>query len=200
MESDLGWGAYQPGHRRTAASLKGQNGGRKAENGGKNPYKYGSITKVPEFFLERDFIKHTPYAERPKENDIPFWTKLPLHLEYLLKDKDMLEHVLAFMYRTQQFQGILGEAAFYHQNPGFDVTVGDREILADHNITSMRASLTGGKSTLRCQDNAILPIGVTTGRGLVGGSTTSTTCVAALSATRVTCRGGESAEHGSPIV
>ncbi len=29
----------------------------------KNPYKYGSITKVPQFILEKDFIKHTPYSE-----------------------------------------------------------------------------------------------------------------------------------------
>jgi hypothetical protein len=42
----------------------------------------------------------------------------------------MLNHILVFTYRTKQFQGILGEAAFYHQNPGFDSTAGDFEILA----------------------------------------------------------------------
>ncbi len=60
-------------------------------------YKYGAITKVPEFVLEKDFIKHTPHAEQSKEDDIPLWAKMPLHLEYLQKDKDMLEHILAFM-------------------------------------------------------------------------------------------------------
>ncbi len=80
----------------------------------KKPYKYGLITKVPEFVLEMDFIKHTHYAKRSKEDDIPFWAKMPLHLEYLIKDKDMLKHILAFMYRTKQFQGTLGEATFYH--------------------------------------------------------------------------------------
>ncbi len=38
----------------------------------KNLYKYGAITKVPEFVLERDFIKHTPYAKLYKEHNIPF--------------------------------------------------------------------------------------------------------------------------------
>jgi hypothetical protein len=42
----------------------------------------------------------------------------------------MLEHILGFMYRTKQFKGVLGEAAFYHWNPEFDSTAGDREILA----------------------------------------------------------------------
>jgi hypothetical protein len=37
----------------------------------KNPYKYGSITRVPEFVLERDFIKHTPYAKHSEGDDIP---------------------------------------------------------------------------------------------------------------------------------
>ncbi len=64
-------------------------------------YKYGLITKAPEFIPERDFIKHTPYAKQSKEDDIPFWARMPLHLEYLLKDEDMLEHILAFMYCTK---------------------------------------------------------------------------------------------------
>ncbi len=49
----------------------------------KNLYKYGSITKVPQFILEKDFIKHTPYSEQSNEDDIPFWAKMPFHLEYL---------------------------------------------------------------------------------------------------------------------
>jgi hypothetical protein len=66
----------------------------------KKPYKYGSITKVPEFVLKRDFIKHTPYAKQSKGDDIPFWAKMPFHLEYLAINKDALEHILAFIYQT----------------------------------------------------------------------------------------------------
>jgi hypothetical protein len=88
----------------------------------KNPYKYGSIIKVPAFVLERDFIKHTPYAKWSKEDGIPFWVKIPFHLEYLLINEDSLKHI---------FQGLFGETAFYHQNPGFDSTAGDRKILAE---------------------------------------------------------------------
>jgi hypothetical protein len=82
----------------------------------KTPYKYGPITKVPQFILEKDFIKHTPYAKRSDDNDIPFWAKMPSHLEYLRLNEDELEHIFAFMYRTKQFQGLFSEAAFYHQN------------------------------------------------------------------------------------
>jgi hypothetical protein len=96
----------------------------------KNLFDYGSITKVPEFVLEKDFIKHTPYAKRSKEDDIPFWAK-PFHIEYLLINKDTLEHILAFMFRTKQFQGLFGEAAFYHQNPGFDSTAGNCKSLQE---------------------------------------------------------------------
>jgi hypothetical protein len=109
----------------------------------KNPYKYGSITKLPQLVLERDFIKHTPYAKRSKEDDIPFWAKMSLHLEYLLKDEDMLKHILAFMYRMKQFQRILGEAAFYHPNLGFDFMAGDCEFLAGvlmHHIAMVRST------------------------------------------------------------
>ena len=66
----------------------------------KNPYKYGLITKVPEFVLERDFIKHTPCAKQSEGDDIPFWAKMPFHLEYLAINKDALEHILAFIYQT----------------------------------------------------------------------------------------------------
>ncbi len=113
VPTDLGADALQ-------LLLKGKTEDARQKKVAKNPYKYGSITKLPEFVLERDFIKHTPHAKRSKEDDIPFWAKMPLHLEYLLKDKDMLKHILASMYRTKQFQGIWGGAAFYHQNPGFD--------------------------------------------------------------------------------
>jgi hypothetical protein len=38
----------------------------------KKLYKYGAITKIPEFVLERDFIKHTPNAKWSKEDASPF--------------------------------------------------------------------------------------------------------------------------------
>jgi hypothetical protein len=55
---------------------------------------------------------------------------MPFHLEYLKVNEDEIEHILAFMYRTKQFQGLFGEAAFYHWNSGTDSTAGEREILA----------------------------------------------------------------------
>ena len=96
----------------------------------KNSYKYGSLTKVPQFVLEKDFIKNTPYAEQSNDDDIPFWAKMPFHLEYQAMHRESLEHILAYMYRTKWFQDLFGEAAFYHRNPGIEATAGERDILA----------------------------------------------------------------------
>jgi hypothetical protein len=109
----------------------------------KNLYKYGLITKVPEFVLERDFIMHTSYAKKFKGDNIHFWVKMPFHLEYLTINKDALKHILAFMYRTKQFQCLFGEAAFYFQNQGYDSTAGNCEILPGalmHHITMVRST------------------------------------------------------------
>jgi hypothetical protein len=118
MESDLDLGAYLPGCGCTAAPLEEQNGGCKAENGGKKPCKYGAITKVQEFVLERDFIKHTTYAKWSEEDDIPFWAMMPLHLEYLLKDEDIFEHILAFMYVQSNSKEFWGKQPFTIRIPG----------------------------------------------------------------------------------
>ena len=127
-------GTHRPRCRSSANSPQGEDGGStevaRKKMVEKNPYKYGSITKVPQFILEKDFIKHTPYSERSNEDDILFWAKMPFHLEYLKANEEELEHILAFMYRMKRLQGLFGEAAFYHRNPGMDSTAGEREILA----------------------------------------------------------------------
>ncbi len=65
---------------------------------GKNPYKYGTINKVPRFMLERIFVKNTPYADRSKEDNILFWSGTPYHLEYVLVMEEQLELILHYMY------------------------------------------------------------------------------------------------------
>jgi hypothetical protein len=67
----------------------------------RNQFKYGSIVKVPNFVLEKDFIKNTPYTERSEEDDIPFWAKMPFHLEYVSTDEDHVDQILAYMYRAK---------------------------------------------------------------------------------------------------
>jgi hypothetical protein len=70
------------------------------------------------------------YAERSDDDDIPFWARMPFHLEYLAVKEEMLEQILAYMYRSKRFQGLFGDAAFFHRNPGVDATAGDHGILA----------------------------------------------------------------------
>ncbi len=55
---------------------------------------------------------------------------MPFHLEYLEEEEDCLEQNLAYMYQTKRFQGLFGEASFYHKNPGIKVSAGKRNILA----------------------------------------------------------------------
>jgi hypothetical protein len=96
----------------------------------RSPSKYGSLTKVPQFVINKDYIRNTPYAERLDNDDIPFWAWKPFHLEYLAVDEKKLDQILAYMYHLRRFQRLLGDAAFFHRNPGVDATTGDQGILA----------------------------------------------------------------------
>ncbi len=88
----------------------------------KNPYKYGTINKVPHFVLERNFIKNTPYAERSEEDNIFFWSRTPYHLEYVFVMEEHLELILHYMYWSKRFQFLFGEAAFYYKNPRMEAS------------------------------------------------------------------------------
>jgi hypothetical protein len=107
-----------------------------------SPSKYGSLTKVPQFVINKDYIKSMPYAERSDNDDIPFWAWMPFHLEYLVVDEEKLNLILAYMYRLRPFQGLFGDAAFFHRNPGVDATAGDQGMLAGvlmRHITMVRS-------------------------------------------------------------
>ncbi len=88
----------------------------------KNPYKYGTIDKVPHFVLEHNFVKNTPYVERSEEDNIQFWSRTPHHLEYVFVMEEHLELTLHYMYQSKRFQFLFGEAAFYYKNPGMEAS------------------------------------------------------------------------------
>jgi hypothetical protein len=90
-----------------------------------SPSKYGSLTKVPQFVINKDYIRNKHYAERLDNNDIPFWARMPFHLKYLAVNVEKLNQILAYMYRSRRFQGLFGDVAFFHRNPGVDATAGD---------------------------------------------------------------------------
>jgi hypothetical protein len=96
----------------------------------KNPSKYGAIRRVPGLTLIADFIKNTPFAECSDKDDIPFWAKMPYHIECFAILEDKIEAILAFMYCIKQFQGLFGEAAFYFKNLGLEASAGERTVLA----------------------------------------------------------------------
>ena len=96
-----------------------------------NPSKYGTIVRVPQFVLERDYIKNTPYAERSDDNDIPFWARMPFYLECKALKEDHLEQILAnIMYCTKCFQAPFREAGFYYKHPGLNASAGECSTLA----------------------------------------------------------------------
>ncbi len=70
----------------------------------KNPSKYGTIRRVPKFTLVTDFLKITPFAEHSDKDVIPFWAKMPFHIECLVILEDKIKAVLAFMYHVKRFQ------------------------------------------------------------------------------------------------
>ena len=90
-----------------------------------NPSKCGTSVRVPQFILEKDYTKKTPYAERSDNNDDPFWARMPFHLECKALKEDHLEQILAYMYRTKCFHTLIGEAAFHYKNPGLDASAGE---------------------------------------------------------------------------
>ncbi len=96
----------------------------------KNPSKYGAIRRIPGFTLVTDFINNTPFVERSDTNNIPFWAKMPYHIECLTILEDKIKAILAFMYWVKRFQGLFGEAAFYFKNPGLEALAGEHTILA----------------------------------------------------------------------
>ncbi len=96
----------------------------------KNPYKYGTINKVPYFVLEHNFIKNTPYAEHYEEDNILFWLHTPYHLEYIFVMEEHLELILRYMYWSKRFQSLLGEAAFYYKKPGMEASGSEQGTLA----------------------------------------------------------------------
>jgi hypothetical protein len=61
------------------------------------PLFYGLITKVPLFVLDEDYEKNTPYAERSENNDIPFWSHTPFHMEYVAMEEEHHDQILAGM-------------------------------------------------------------------------------------------------------
>jgi hypothetical protein len=97
----------------------------------RNPSKFGAISLTPKkFALVMDFVKYTPYKERSMEtnpNTIPFWLKMPWHIECHTSDEPKIDALLSYMDRTNCLAQLFGEAAFHHVNLGPKATAGERD-------------------------------------------------------------------------
>ncbi len=96
----------------------------------RNPSKFGAISLMPKFALVTDFVKYTPYKERSMEtnpNAIPFWSKMPWHIECHTSDEPKIDALLSYMDCTNCLAQLFGEGAFHHVNPGPKATAGGRD-------------------------------------------------------------------------
>ncbi len=94
----------------------------------RNPSKFGAISLTSKFALVTDFVKYTPYKERSMEtnpNAIPFWSKMPWHIECHPSDEPKIDVLLSHMDCTNRLAQLFGEAAFHHVNPGPKATAGE---------------------------------------------------------------------------
>jgi hypothetical protein len=96
----------------------------------RNPSKFGAISLMPKFALVTDFVKYTPYKERSTEtnpNTIPFWSKMPWHIECHTSDEPKIDALLSCMDCTNRLAQLFGEAAFHHVNLGPKATAGEHD-------------------------------------------------------------------------
>jgi hypothetical protein len=71
---------------------------------------------TPKFSMSSNFIKNALYKAQSEENKIPFWSKMPWHLEYRTTDKSAIDALLSYMYNSGRIERVLGGAAFHHKN------------------------------------------------------------------------------------
>ncbi len=82
----------------------------------KNPAKYGTLSATPKFSMALEFVKNTPYEAQYEEDKIPFWSKMPRHLEYRTTDKAAIDVLLSYMCNSGRMECIQGGAAFHRKN------------------------------------------------------------------------------------
>jgi hypothetical protein len=82
----------------------------------KYPAKYGTLPVTPKFSMSSEFVKNAPYEAWSEEDKIPFWSKMPWHLEYRITDKAAIDALLSYMYNSGRMEHVLGGAAFHHKN------------------------------------------------------------------------------------
>jgi hypothetical protein len=82
----------------------------------KNSEKYGSLSATPKLSISSEFVKNTPYKAWSEEYKIPFWSKIPWHIEYRTTDKAAIDALLSYMYNSGRMERILGGAAIHHKS------------------------------------------------------------------------------------
>ena len=108
----------------------------------------------PEFSVVRMYIKNTPFEQRDKNDTIPSWARMPLHLEVDLTFEDELWEIVKFMADSKLLHSVFGDYAFVLKNsPPNEASEGLKQRMKTALRTHMAIVLSMGRVFLRGLDN-----------------------------------------------
>ena len=94
-----------------------------------NTEKFGGLTntaEVPDFLVERDWVKNTPYEVRDKDDPFPAYTKQALQVTCESHNYEFLESIFFYMLGSKRLQQLFGPFARIVINCGPDADMGER--------------------------------------------------------------------------
>ena len=105
---------------------------------------------VPQFSVNRMYVKNTPFEERDKSDPTPAWAKLPLHIEVDAYHEDYLEEIFKFLAESRMLHQVLGDYVWMLKNvPPNRASHDDKDTMKQALHTHMTIVLSLGRVFLR---------------------------------------------------
>ena len=109
---------------------------------------------TPEFSVVRMYIKNTPFEQRDKNDTIPSWARMPLHLEVDLAFEDELWEIVKFSAESNLLNSVFGDYSFVLKNsPPNEASEGLKQRMKTALRTHMAIVLSMGRVFLRGLEN-----------------------------------------------
>ena len=104
----------------------------------------------PEFSVVRMYIKNTHFEQRDKNDTIPSWARMPLHLEVDLAFEDKLWEIVKYMAESKLLHSVFGDYSFVLKNsPPNEASEGLKQRMKIALRTHMAIVLSMGRVFLR---------------------------------------------------
>lgn len=108
----------------------------------------------PEFSVVRMYIKNTPFEQRDKNDTIPSWARMPLHLEVDLVFEEELWEIVKYMAESKLLHSVFGDYSFVLKNsPPNEASEGLKQRMKTALRTHMAIVLSMGRVFLRGLDD-----------------------------------------------